>query len=142
MGCSYKRTRHAAIPTLVAIFTVAYSNVHFWVLFPQGIPFHITEVLFCLYFLKSLFVGTSCMFTAKHQLCIRVILHDGQGGKQVLIHPVNGNIHPLFLGSTKNNRGRISLCEFGCTLVQPAFTEIVTTSLTKMLVVEQCTPVR
>ena len=43
----------------------------------------ITEALFCLYFFKSFFMGTGCMSTADHQLCIRVILHDGQGRRRV-----------------------------------------------------------
>ena len=65
------------------------------------------------------------MSTAKHQLCVWVMLPNSHGRRGVLIHPVDGNIHPFLLGSTKNKRGSIPLCEFGCTLEQLVFTEVI-----------------
>ena len=84
-------------------------------------------------------MGTSSMSTAKHQVCVWVMLPNDHGRRGVLIHPVGGNIHPFLLGFTKHGRGSIPLCKFGCTHPQFVFTDVIFSPLAQMLVVQQYT---
>ena len=106
---------------------------------PKGLLFIISKAFLCLNFFQSFLMDTSSMSTSKHQLCVWIMLPDGLGRRGVLIHPMDGNIHPFLLGSTKHKRGSIPLCEFGCTLVQFVFTKVIFSPLAKMLVVQQYT---
>ena len=74
---SYILTRYAATFTLVVMWTVAFSSVHVVVLPPKGILFIISKAFLCLNLIRSFPMGTGSMSTAKHQLCVWVMLSDG-----------------------------------------------------------------
>ena len=99
----------------------------------------LSQILVFLAFFQNISMCSPSITATYNYLGIRINLPNRLGRGGVCVLPVDGNLHSLFLGSLESYAGGISLGRFRGAGTETALYNIITTILTEVVIVEQCT---